>query len=222
MCGRINQRSNLAVVTKLFQIETTELEQLPIRYNIAPDQNRANVPVVRLADGKRQLALLRWGLIPSWSKEPKTKFSTIVARAETIATKPTFRTAYQRRRCLVLADGYYEWRAEGKIKQPYLYEVDGGGPFAMAGVWEAWRSGEGPPLETCAIITTAANTLAQEVNDRMPVILEAGDYAAWLDPAADDLAYLLAPFPAERMAARAVSTYVNNARNEGPECLTPA
>jgi len=122
----------------------------------------------------------------------------------------------------VLADGYYEWLRVGKIKQPHLYEIDGGKPFAFAGLWEQWwgtGNKDGPPLESCTLITTEANELAAKVHDRMPVILDPVDYDAWLDPETKDVAYLLAQFPAERMTAKPVSTYVNNARNQGPECI---
>jgi putative SOS response-associated peptidase YedK len=175
MCGRINQRSNLALVVSRFQVASSGLVQLPIRYNVAPTQD---VAAVRLVDGQRQLALLRWGLIPSWAKDAKIGASTINARADSVATKPAFRAAYKRRRCLVLADGYYEWLRAGKSKQPYLYEIDGGQPFAFAGLWETWRGTAGldsPPLESCTILTTEANELAQQVHDRMPVILDSVD-----------------------------------------------
>jgi putative SOS response-associated peptidase YedK len=168
---------------------------------------------------------MRWGLIPSWAKDTGIGYSTINARADTLATKPAFRTALKKRRCLVVADGFYEWLKVGKAKQPRLYEVDGGRPFAFAGLWEQWWGPEnpnGPPLESCTIITTDANQLARQVHDRMPVILDENDYDAWLDPANQDgesLRYLFEPFPAERMSARPVSTFVNNARHEGPECV---
>jgi putative SOS response-associated peptidase YedK len=216
-----SQRANLALAVERFGVEASELVQLPIRYNISPDQNRANVAVVRMMDGKRQLSLLRWGLIPSWSPEPRTKYNTSNARADTVATKPAFRAAYKSRRCLVLADGYYEWLRVGKSKRPYLYEVDGGKPFALAGLWESWRGTEGAPLESFAIIVTEANELAGKIHDRMPVILEDCDYEAWLDPDNCEVGHLLAQFPAERMTARLVSSYVNDARHEGPQCIAP-
>jgi len=222
MCGRFTLRVTLSVLATQFQFDMDSASQLTPRYNIAPTQD---VAAVRLVDGKRQLAMLRWGLIPSWAKDTKIAAGTINARADTIATKPAFRTAYKRRRCLVLADGYYEWLRVGKSKQPYLYEVDGGKPFALAGLWEQWwgtGDKEAPPLETCSLITTDANKLAQEVHDRMPVIVDPVDYDAWLNPESGDVAYLLAPFEADRMTTRPVSTYVNNARNQGPECVADA
>jgi putative SOS response-associated peptidase YedK len=142
-----------------------------------------------------------------------------------VATKPAFRSAFKKRRCLVLADGYYEWRKEGKIKQPYFFEVDGGQPFAFSGLWEWWRAPDdkdGPGLESCALLTGEPNELQATVHDRMPMILDPVDYSAWLDPANENREQLLAmlkPFPAERMTVRPVTTFVNNARNEGAECL---
>lgn len=218
MCGRFTLRTPLTVLVEQFHFDLGNA-QLSLRYNIAPTQD---VAAVRLVDGKRQLALLRWGLIPSWAKDTKIGASTINARADTVATKPSFRAAYKRRRCLVLADGYYEWLRVGKSKQPYFYEVDGGMPFAFAGLWESWwgtGDKESPPLESCTLITTDVNKLAEEVHHRMPVILGPVDYNAWLNPESGDVAYMLAPFDADRMTVKPVSTYVNNARNQGPECI---
>jgi putative SOS response-associated peptidase YedK len=163
------------------------------------------VPAVRLIDNKRQLAMLQWGLRPAWAKD--MKLAPINARADTVASKPMFRSAYKSRRCLILADGYYEWEREGKTKLPYLYEVDGG-PFAFAGLWEG---------ETCTLLTTEANELAAQVHDRMPVILDPADYRHWLT----GKQIQLAPFPAERMSARPVSTAVNNVANWGPKYIAP-
>jgi len=176
MCGRFTLRTPLTVLAEQFQFDLEGATQLSLHYNTA---------AVKLVEGDRKLTLLRWGLIPSWAKDTKIACSTINARADTVATKPAFRAAYKRRRCLVLADGYYEWLRVGKTKQPYLYEVDGGKPFALAGLWEQWwGSGDkdGPPLETCSLITTDANKLIQEIHDRMPVILDPVDYDAWLNP----------------------------------------
>lgn len=176
---------------------------------------------------KRELALFHWGLIPSWAKDKKIAYSTINARADSVADKPAFRSAFKCRRCLVLADGYYEWIAEGKKKLPLHYHLASGQPFAFAGLWETWHGPpphDGPPLQSCTIITTSANDLAAKVHDRMPVILHEQDYDLWLDPAVNDkerLKSLLVPYPAEEMAAEHVSTRVNSVKNEGPECLAP-
>ena len=176
----------------------------------------AIVPAVRLADGKRQLALFKWGLIPSWAKDAKIAYSAINARADTVATKPAFRSAFKKRRCLVLADGYVEWQKDGKAKLPWLYELDGGKPFAFAGLWEWWGGPDGKePVESCTILTTDANELASEVHNRMPVILDADDYDAWLS--GEEIP--LVPFDSEQMTARPISTTINNVRNQGPQCV---
>lgn len=226
MCGRFTLRTPQAVLMKQFAAQAAPQLQLALRYNVAPTQQ---VPVVRMAGDYRELTTMHWGLIPSWAKDSKIAYSTINARADTIATKPAFRTALKKRRCLVVADGYYEWQAQGKLKQPYLYEIDGGRPFAFAGLWEQWWGpGDNPaqkseaPLESCTIITTEANELASRIHNRMPVLLYENDYAAWLDPTnenGESLRYLFEPFSSEYMTVRPVSTFVNNARNEGPECV---
>jgi putative SOS response-associated peptidase YedK len=205
MCGRITLRTKLNLLLEQFAAEAAGLDELPPRYNIAPTQD---VPIVRLDDGRRKLSLIRWGLIPSWAKD--AKMAQINARAETVAEKPMFRSAFKKRRCLVLSDGYYEWLREGKEKQPFLYEVDGGKPFAFAGLWETWQE-----QDSCTILTTDANALAAEVHSRMPVILDADDYDTRL--AGEQVP--LVPFSTDRMTARPVSQYVNNARNQGPECV---
>jgi putative SOS response-associated peptidase YedK len=215
MCGRYTLRTPLTELAKQLQFDLADAQVVP-RYNIAPSQD-----VLALRPG-RELTTFKWGLIPGWAKD--TKFAPINARSDTVATKPTFRTAFRRRRCLMIADGYFEWLRQGKSKKPYLHEVDGGKPFAFAAVWEAWRGPEGDadaPLETCAMITCDANELAAQVHDRMPVILDAADYDAWLAPDTDaeELLRLLEPFDSARLNARPVSTTVNNARNEGPECI---
>lgn len=211
MCGRFTLRSELNMLLDQFAVELAEALEWEPRYNIAPS---LDVLAVRVAEQKRELVKLRWGLIPSWAKD--ARLAQINARADTAATKPMFRAAYKRRRCLVLADGYYEWLREGKAKRPFLHEVAGGKPFAFAGLWESWDEPQGKsPLESCAILTTAANELAAQVHDRMPVILEQEDYADWLTGEQVPLV----SFPADRMTVRPVSQYVNNARNQGPQCV---
>ena len=210
MCGRYILRTPLNVLAEQFLFELGDVQAVA-RYNIPPT---TEVLAVR---HPRELAKFRWGLIPSWAKDAKIAYSTINARADTVATKPAFRSAYKKRRCLVLADGYYEWLKVGKAKQPLLYEVDGGKPFAFAGLWEWWGGpeGENAPVESCTIITTDANELAKQVHDRMPVILHAADYDGWL--AGEQIP--LASFPSDRMTARPETTYVNNVKNQGPECV---
>ena len=210
----------MSVLMREFEFQmATPVEFLP-RYNIAPTQT---IAAVLLRDGQRQFDYLRWGLIPSWAKDTKIASSLINARAETVAEKPSFRSAFKSRRCLILADGYYEWQREGKAKQPYLYEIHGGKPFAVAGLWETWRgpTGDDVPLQTCSVITTEANPLTAQVHDRMPVILHPADYDAWLKPETDreTLKQLLTPYEPDAMTTRPVSQFVNNARNEGQECV---
>jgi putative SOS response-associated peptidase YedK len=213
MCGRYTLRVRLNVLLSQFAAELQEGTEWEPRYNIPPT---ANVPAVRLADGKRQLVLFKWGLIPSWAKDAKIAYSMINARSDTVATKPAFRSAFKKRRCLVLADGYVEWERDGKVKLPWLYEVDSGKPFAFAGLWEWWAGPDGKePIESCTILTADANELASEVHNRMPVILDADDYNAWL--AGEEVP--LVPFDSGRMTARPISTTINNVKNQGAACV---
>jgi len=196
------------------------------RYNIAPTQSVLAVRQVEQG-AKRELVALRWGLIPIWAKDTKIGYSMINARGDTVAEKQAFRSAFKKRRCLILADGYYEWLREGKDKKPHLYEIGGGKPFAIVGLWEWWPGPKGEktePIESCSIITTEANKLASKVHDRMPVILDPDDYDLWLDPSIDDrkkLERVIKPFPAKTMAVRPVSIFVNNVKNQGEQCIAP-
>jgi putative SOS response-associated peptidase YedK len=171
------------------------------------------------------LTLLSWGLIPAWAKDPAMGRRMINARAETVAEKPAFRSAFRRRRCLIAADGYYEWRKTGKTKQPYYIRLKDERLFAFAGLWESWTGpdhSDSQPLETCTIITTRANELSQPIHDRMPAILRESDYDLWLDPAEQDrdrLTPLLEPYDSDLMIADPVSTLVNNPRNDKPGCI---
>jgi putative SOS response-associated peptidase YedK len=191
------------------------------RYNIAPSQD---VPIIRESpDGKYELVMVRWGLIPRWSKEPKTEYSTINARAETVAIKPVFRDAFRRRRCLIPADGFYEWKKEGTAKQPFHIRMKGGEDFAFAGLWEHWR-GENQGILSCSIIVTEANDVLRPIHDRMPVILDPADYAFWLNPEQRDtaaLAGLLKPHPAGAMEAVPVSRRVNSPRVDEASLVDP-
>jgi putative SOS response-associated peptidase YedK len=221
MCGRFTLSASAKRLQELFPL--FEFPEIPPRYNIAPTQQ---VLAVRQEDhAKPNTAWLRWGLIPSWAKEKKIGASLINARADSVAVKPAFRAAFTRRRCLVLADGFYEWQkaANNGPKQPFHIRLGDGQPFAFAGLWETW-SGEETPIESCTVITTDANDLVRPLHDRMPVILNPRDFSRWLDPSLSDpgvLQEMLRPFPSEPMTAVAVGTYVNNTRNEGAECLTP-
>jgi putative SOS response-associated peptidase YedK len=222
MCGRFAFFSAHEAVVRLFGLPT-DSPQFEPRYNIAPTQF---VPVVRVDhDGVRRLAALYWGLVPHWAKEKAIGARMINARAETLAEKPAFREAYRRRRCLVLASGYFEWQALPEGKQPWFIRRRDGAPFAMAGLWESWvdRAGGGP-LESCAIITTEATGRISQLHHRVPAILPPEALSRWLDPrltSAGELAPLLAA-PAEgELEPVPVSRRVNNARNEGPELIEP-
>ncbi len=193
------------------------------RYNIAPTQS---VPVIRRDNHvpTLQASLMRWGLIPSWAIEPTIGARMINARSETAATKPSFREPLRRSRCLIPADGFYEWKREGKRKQPFCFEVDGGAVFAFAGLWDRWRDPDGHAVETCTILTTTPNELLADVHDRMPVILAPGHYGPWLDPSMQDVAIavsLLKPFDSCLMKRFAVSTRVNLVANDDAECSAP-
>jgi putative SOS response-associated peptidase YedK len=192
-------------------------------YNIAPTQPVATV-VVATPGLARELVWMHWGLVPSWAKDRSAGSRMINARAETVAQKPAYRAAFRRRRCLVLADGFYEWqRLDGK-KRPYFIHLHDDRPFAFAGLWEHWQGAEGETLQSCALVTTEANALMRPIHDRMPVILPEDDYARWLDPslvAPESLLPLLRPYPSEAMEAYRVSTYVNSPTHDAPLCVQP-
>jgi putative SOS response-associated peptidase YedK len=200
------------------------LEGIPFfasSYNIAPQSVQ---PVVRLnpGSGSREFAMQRWGLVPFWAKDAKLGYSTFNARAEEAARKPAFREALKKRRCLVPVDAFYEWqKIDAKTKQPFAIALKSGDPFAFAGLWESWQPVEGPPLETFTILTTSPNEIMKPIHNRMPVIVEPGDYARWLAPG--DLAKppveLLRPFPTEKMRAWPVSNRVGNVRNNDSELI---
>lgn len=195
--------------------------QLPLRFNIAPTQLVAAVRDTAGGD-QRQLSQLRWGLIPSWAKDAKIGSRMINARAETVAEKPSFRAAFKRRRCLVLSDGYYEWKKEGKTKQPFYIRMNDERPFAFAGLWETWRDEHDEPIESCTIITTTANELTKSLHERMPVILEDVDYDTWLDRENEDrgaLEQLLQPYESSQMSVESVSTHVNSVKNDDVRCI---
>ena len=219
MCGRYMITSPLEAMRRIFRVD--ERPNLAARYNVAPTQQ---VPIVRRgADGAaRELVMVRWGLVPFWAKDTKIGYKMINARAETVAGKPAFRDSYRRRRCLVVADGFYEWKKIDGGKQPYLIRVKGGEPFAFAGLWADWTDNDsGERIESCTIVVTGANTLVAAIHDRMPVIVPTAQYDAWLDPAAADGATMLRPFPAELMETYAVSPRVGNVRNDDPGLIEP-
>ena len=224
MCGRFTLTTTAEDLARSFEL--VELPGLSPRYNIAPTQQVATVrAVVQEEGGGRELRLLRWGLVPSWAKDLKIGSRMINARAETVAEKPAFRRAFRSRRCLVLADGFYEWRRVGKQRQPHFISMRDGRPFAFAGLWERWVDPEdGQVVESCTVLTTRPNALMEKIHDRMPVILEPGDHATWLDPRITDpeqLEPLLRPHAAGEMTSHPVSARVNSPRNDDPSCVSP-
>jgi putative SOS response-associated peptidase YedK len=222
MCGRFLLATPPSAVAELFGIDQVEIDW-PARYNIAPTQM---VPVIRQRDQKRTLSLLRWGLVPSWADDPSIGNRMINARAESIDTRPAFRSAFQQRRCIVPADGFYEWKKLGpRRKQPMAILAADRQLLALAGLWERWRPRDQPDapwLETCTILTCPPNDLLREVHDRMPVVLERQDVARWLDPAvqlAAALKPLLAPCPSQRLTMYPVGPYINTPQHDDPRCL---
>jgi putative SOS response-associated peptidase YedK len=217
MCGRYSFTQLAETITDKFQVK--EVPPLSPRYNIAPTQQVGTV-YVNSESSERQFKMLRWGLIPSWAKDRKMGAKLINARAETVAEKPAFRAAFKKRRCLILADGFYEWQTQNGEKQPFYFRLEEGEPFAFAGLWEHWKKGEGEPLETCTIITTEGNELMLPIHNRMPVIIDPKDYEQWLDPKLGKTE-LLQPYPTEKMMCYPVSTQVNNPKSDRPECIQP-
>lgn len=220
MCGRFDLHTSVHEFIRLLQ--ATLLYEPPPRYNTAPTQQIAVLRVNR--QNTRELVGMRWGLVPSWSKGPDNRYSMINARAETLASKPAYRRAFKSRRCLIPADGFFEWQKRPSGKQPYYIGVSGRQPFAMAGLWETWRGDTSEPMESCAIITTEANSFMGTIHNRMPVILEAGQHETWLDHEHWDqqsVQALLKPFPADRMFAHPVTTRVNSPANDDPTCIEP-
>ncbi len=221
MCGRYTLKTPVELLSEKFQFP--EIIPLKPRYNIAPSQS---VAVVRLLpdDTDRKLAMLRWGLLPAWVKDPTKVQQPINAKAETAAEKPMFRDAFKRRRCLAPADGFYEWKQEGGRKQPVYIHMKDGEPFAIAGLWERWAGQDGQVIESCTLLTTEPNDLLAPIHNRMPVILDPKDYEQWLDPdmqAADGVKPLLRPYPSDLMTVYSISLRVNNPKNDDSQCLEP-
>jgi putative SOS response-associated peptidase YedK len=219
MCGRYTLASPTERLAEEFGVDASSIELAP-NYNVAPTQT---VAAVLEEGGQRRLEVLRWGLIPPWADDPGIGSRMINARSETAPGKPSFRRAFRERRCLIPADGFYEWQRTNGAKQPYYIHMEDGRPFAFAGLWESWSKGEGE-IRTCTILTTGANALVGEVHDRMPVILAHDAYDVWLDPASerDELTGLLAPYPEDEMEAYPVSRFVNSPSNNDPRCIEPA
>lgn len=222
MCGRYLLSGRTQIIEEYFGSAPWDDDWEP-RYNIAPTQP---VPVIRQHPKEpiRQISLMKWGLVPSWSKDPSIAASTINARSETAATKPAFRDPIRFRRCLIPADGFYEWKRAGASKQPYCFEVRDGELFAFAGLWDGWKDSNGNWIKTCSILTTTPNALTSAVHDRMPVILNPDSYDFWLDPGMQDAATvseLLKPYNANLMRSYPVSTRINHVANDDEECSRP-
>jgi putative SOS response-associated peptidase YedK len=220
MCGRYTLRTPVERLAEEFGFEGSSVE-IPANYNVAPTQS---VATVLEEDGQRRLEVLRWGLIPPWADDPQIGSRMINARSETASEKPSFRRAFRERRCLILADGFYEWQRTNGAKQPFYIHMQDGRPFAFAGLWESWDKGEEGEVRTCAILTTEANAVVGEVHERMPVIVAPDAYDVWLDSASerDELVGLLGPYPEDEMEAYPVSRFVNSPSNNDPRCVEPA
>ena len=238
MCARFTLKTSAVVLQELFELD--EVPELPPRYNIAPSQF---IPAVVSEGGSREMRFFQWGLVPSWAKEPSIGQNLINAKAETAHEKPSFRAAFKKRRCLIPADGFYEWTTVdpeagvtlfgdlapapkgGKpIKQPYYITLREGGPFAIAGLHEYWEGVDAGPIESCTILTIDPNELVRQYHNRMPAIVKPEDYDLWLDPEpkpAELLQALLQPFPASEMAAQPVTRRMNNPRFDDPSCVMP-
>jgi len=216
MCGRYTLITDIRKIAESFGVEPT-LNAAP-RYNIAPTQDIVAI----LKNGNAHLTTLRWGLIPSWAKDESIGSRMINARAETLAEKPSFKNLLRRHRCLIVADGFYEWKTEGRGKTPMYITLADEQPFAFAGLWDLWKSPDGPEIQSCTIITTEPNELMASIHNRMPAILRPGAYEDWLNPQLRDeqvLTHWLSPYPAELMKARPVSKLVNNPKNDSAAIL---
>jgi len=232
MCGRFVQHADPEIYASRYaaELDAGGLGDWRPSFNVAPT---CPVLAIRVGkDGGRELTALRWGLIPSWSKGPDNRYSMINARAETVASKPAYRSAFKHRRCLIPAEGFYEWQAAGgegarskaKAKQPYFIHRQDGEPILLAGLWEDWRPEDGDPVQSCAIIVTDANTAVAAIHDRMPAVLPPTAMDAWLDPDnadTDGLQALLHPSPSEDWALHPVSRRVNSSRNDAPDLIEP-
>jgi putative SOS response-associated peptidase YedK len=219
MCGRYRLSRRKQLLEEHFATDPWEGEWDP-RYNIAPTQP---VPVIRQdpKEAVRRLSMVRWGLVPSWAKDASGAARMINARSETADTKPAFRDALRLRRCLIPADGFYEWQRTGSAKQLFCFEVNNSELFAFAGIWESWRDGSGKVLETCSILTTTPNEVAASIHDRMPVIVNPEAYDLWLDPGMKDtraVTDMLRPYAVRQMRCYPVSTRINHAANDDEEC----
>jgi putative SOS response-associated peptidase YedK len=219
VCGRYHIITDARGLIDFFVVDDTLIDDFQPRWNVAPGQP---VPAIRASEQGRQLFPARWGLVPHWSKEEKPKYSTINARAETVAEKPTYRDAFKRGRCLIPATGFYEWQRRGETKVPHQIGLPDRGLFAFAGLWDHWE-GDGKAFDSCSIIVTSASPFMKKIHDRMPVILDEAFYGTWLNPAHQDRAQLeslLRPYDGE-LIAYPVSRLVNSPKNDDSRCLEP-
>lgn len=222
MCGRFTLFEPRETLAGIFGVSAAPLPGP--RYNIAPSQPVAAVRLSRDPDGGRELAMLHWGLVPSWAKDPSVGSRMINARAETVPEKPSFRSAWKSRRCLVPVNGFYEWQRRNGRKQPWYIRMRNERPFAIAGLWERWEPSSGDPLESCTLITTGPNELLAPIHARMPAIIAPEDFDLWLAAPpgeGEKLLFLLRPYPAEAMAAVEVGLSVNNPSNDSPDLISP-
>lgn len=216
MCGRFTLHLPAEVIAEIFRAAL--LTEIAPRYNISPSQI---CPIVRQTSEGRQIVPMKWGLIPNWAQDSRLGFSMINARAETVDAKPAFKEPFRSRRCLVVADGFYEWRHEGKAKEPFHITLKSGGVMPFAGLWDKWQNPEGETVESFTIITCAANELISQLHERMPVIIGQKDFDTWLNPRShiDEIRKLLRPYPEERMKFWRVGTFVNTPQNDTEECI---
>jgi putative SOS response-associated peptidase YedK len=222
VCGRYRLSRRKQVIEEYFWSAPWDDDWNP-RFNVAPTQR---VPVIRQhpKEPVRQISLMKWGLIPHWAKDPSIATNTINAKSETAADKPAFRDPIKFRRCLIPADGFYEWKRTGGAKQPFCFEVNDGELYAFAGIWDGWKNAEGQWIKTCSILTTTPNAVTSTVHNRMPVILDRDSYDVWLDPAMQNveaISELLKPFDAQLMRSYPVSNRVNHVGNDDEECSRP-
>jgi len=220
MCGRFVLKDNIKTLSKNFDFDQDDDVLFEPKYNITPGQN---APII-IKEETRKCAIMRWGLVPSWSNDPLIGFQMINARSETVAQKPSFKNSLRKRRCIVPSNGFYEWKKlDNKTKTPYYIKMKNNKPFGFAGLWDTWNK-DGANLTTFTIITTSPNELIKPIHDRMPVILKKEDEDLWLNPDiqnSDKILHLLKPFSSDDMETYEISTYVNNPRNEGEKCIVP-
>ena len=221
MCGRFTLQTPEAQIRKAFHLQNTEPLDLSPRYNIAPSQD---IPIIRNAENGHELILAQWGLVPHWSKESKTKYSTINARIETVAEKPTYRIPFRSQRCLIPADGFYEWKLLNGHKIPHYIRMRTGGVFAFAGLWDKWE-GEGKILDSCSIIVMPANEVIKPVHERMPAIIAPAHYDLWLDPRItekEEIMEYLNSAPSGALKFYPISPWVNSPEHDDERCIKPA